>query len=121
MYITLEKELTPWDVIDLENPETLNKYIRRQKFPFKERKEQQDKTIFASNNENERVNRVFKLNSLDEIPTRLYGHKVYLYLKDYENTIVIRHLFINIINGKVLADYDIDKYQVIGYCEDLVL
>lgn len=40
MYITLEKELTPWDVIDLENPETLNKYIRRQKFPFKERKEQ---------------------------------------------------------------------------------
>lgn len=121
MYITLEKELTPWEVIDLENPETLNKYIRRQKFPFKERKEQQDKTIFASNNENERVNRVFKLNSLDEIPTHLYGHKVYLYLKDYENTIVIKHLFINIINGKVLVDYDIDKYQVIGYCEDLVL
>ena len=113
MYITLQKELTPWDVIDLENPETLNKYIRRQKFPFKERKEQENKTIFASNNENERVNRVFKLNSLDEIPTHLYGHKVYLYLKDYENTIVI--------NGKVLADYDIDKYQVIGYCEDLVL
>ena len=115
MYITLEK-LTPWDVIDPENPETLNKYIRSQKFPFKERKEQQNKTIFTSNNENERINKVLKLNSLDEIPTHLYGHKVYLYLKDYENTIVI-----NIINGKVLADYDIDKYQVIGYCEDLVL
>lgn len=37
MYITLEK-LTPWDVIDPENPETLNKYIRRQKISFQGKK-----------------------------------------------------------------------------------
>lgn len=66
-------------------------------------------------------NRVIKISSLQEIPICLYGKQVYLYLKDHENTIVIKHLFINVINGKVLADYDINKYQVIGYCENLDL
>lgn len=66
-------------------------------------------------------NRVTKISSLQEIPICLYGKQVYLYLKDHENTIVIKYLFINVINGKVLADYDINKYQVIGYCENLDL
>lgn len=131
--------IAPWDIIDLEDPESYNRYMERvikedtvenmRKY-IKEHQEVSpySKTGgrglaggFISQKVSAQSNKVFRINSLNEIPIRLYGKQVFLYLKDSENTIVIKHLFINIINGKVLADYDIDKYQVIGYCENLDL
>lgn len=130
--------IAPWDIIDLEDPESYNRYMER---VIKEDtienmrkyiKEHQEVSPYSktggrglvggfSQKDSAQTNKIFRINSLNEIPIRLYGKQVFLYLKDSENTIVIKHLFINIINGKVLADYDIDKYQVIGYCENLDL
>lgn len=107
------------DYSDIDTVEGMRRYIRKHKESPYSKTGGQGLAPYTPVPQSK--NRVIKISSLQEIPICLYGKQVYLYLKDYENTIVIKHLFINIINGKVLADYDIDKYQVIGYCEDLVL
>ena len=128
--------IAPWDIIDLEDPESYNRYMERVikgdtiENMRKYIREHQEVSPYSKTGGQglapytpvlQSKNKVIKISSLQEIPICLYGKQIYLYLKDSENTIVIKHLFINVINGKVLADYDIDEYQVIGYCESLDL
>lgn len=107
------------DYGDIDTVEGMRRYIRKHKESPYSKTGGQGLASYTPVPQSK--NRVIKISSLQEIPICLYGKQVYLYLKDHENTIVIKHLFINVINGKVLADYDINKYQVIGYCENLDL
>ena len=108
------------DYSDIDTVEDMRRYIRKHKESPYSKTGGQGLAPYTPSVQQSK-NRVIKISSLQEIPICLYGKQVYLYLKDHENTIVIKHLFINVINGKVLADYDINKYQVIGYCENLDL
>lgn len=64
---------------------------------------------------------LYRINSLQDIPQEYLGTQVHLFLKDSEGNIHSELLWINCINGMILADYDYEKYKVVAFCDELDL